>query len=76
MQDNTSTSAVDQDDEKAVRDLIDRYARSAREGKKQVGWMRGTVCCRRTAEGWRIAHEHYSSPFDPQSMKMLTDLEP
>lgn len=46
------------------------------DGNKQVGWMRATVCCRRTADGWRIAHEHYSSPFDPQSMKMLTDLEP
>ncbi len=154
MQDNTGTGAVDRDDEKAIRELIERYARSAREGrlddimalytpdvvafdaiaalqfkgadayrdhwemclkfippggemilevhdpavsiggdiafvhylsrcgcidaegKKQVGWMRATVCCRRTAAGWRIAHEHYSSPFDPQSMTMLTDLEP
>lgn len=45
-------------------------------GKKQVGWMRATVCCRNTAEGWRIAHEHYSTPFDPQTLKITESLEP
>lgn len=46
------------------------------KGEEQVGWMRATVCCRRTPDGWRIAHEHYSMPFDPQTMKMAENLEP
>ncbi|MCW8126031.1 YybH family protein [Microbulbifer halophilus] len=46
------------------------------KGNEQTGWMRGTVCLRRLKGQWRIAHEHYSAPFDPESMKALTDLEP
>lgn len=26
-------------------------------------WVRSTVCCRDTAEGWKIVHEHSSVPF-------------
>lgn len=46
------------------------------QGNEQAGWMRATVCCRRLADGWRIAHEHYSAPFDPESGKALTELLP
>ena len=45
-------------------------------GKEQTGWMRATVCCQKTANGWRICHEHYSAPFDPETMMMMTDLKP
>lgn len=46
------------------------------QGNEQAGWMRATVCCRKLGEGWRIAHEHYSAPFDPESCKALTNLSP
>lgn len=46
------------------------------EGQERAGWMRATMCCRRTPSGWRIAHEHHSMPFDPQTNEMLGDLEP
>lgn len=46
------------------------------QGNEQAGWMRATVCCRRLAQGWRIAHEHYSAPFDPESGKALLELLP
>lgn len=46
------------------------------KGQEQIGWMRATVCCRNTADGWRIVHEHYSSPFDPQTMKVTENLHP
>ena len=46
------------------------------KGEGQVGWMRATVCCRNTPDGWRISHEHYSSPFDPETMKVMENLEP
>jgi uncharacterized protein (TIGR02246 family) len=46
------------------------------DGKEQTGWMRATVCCRRTSAGWRIAHEHFSAPFDMETGKALLGLEP
>lgn len=46
------------------------------EGKEHLCWMRGTVCCRKTPEGWRIAHEHYSMPFDPETNQVADDLKP
>lgn len=45
-------------------------------GNEQTGWMRGTVCLRKIDGQWLIAHEHYSVPFDPESMKALTELQP
>lgn len=45
-------------------------------GEEQIGWTRGTVCLRKTDGEWRIVHEHYSMPFDPENMKVLTELEP
>jgi uncharacterized protein (TIGR02246 family) len=46
------------------------------DGKEQTGWMRVTVCCRKTAGRWLVAHEHFSAPFDPASGKALLGLEP
>ena len=46
------------------------------DGNDQTGWMRATVCCLKTASGWRISHEHYSAPFDPATMKAMNDLTP
>jgi uncharacterized protein (TIGR02246 family) len=60
----------------AFAHYVSRCGNRAADGKEQAGWMRATVCCRNTDDGWRIAHEHYSAPFDPESMQMLTDLEP
>lgn len=45
-------------------------------GTEQVGWSRGTVCLQKTDGEWRIVHEHYSMPFDPETMKILDELEP
>jgi ketosteroid isomerase-like protein len=38
--------------------------------------MRATVCCRNAGGRWRIAHEHFSAPFDMESGKALLGLEP
>ncbi|MGV0743778.1 YybH family protein [Mycolicibacterium sp. XJ870] len=27
-------------------------------------WLRSTVCCRRSDDGWQITHEHVSWPFE------------
>ncbi len=45
-------------------------------GELKTSWLRGTVGLRRGADGWRIAHEHISVPFDMQSGKALFDLTP
>ena len=45
------------------------------DGKEMAGWMRMTSCFRKQRGKWRIVHEHFSAPFDPQSDKTLW-LEP
>lgn len=45
-------------------------------GKVEMGWLRGTVCMKRTDGEWRIVHEHYSVPFDPETMKVLDNPAP
>jgi ketosteroid isomerase-like protein len=40
-------------------------------------WFRSTFGLRRTAEGWRIVHQHDSTPFHMDgSFRAATDLEP
>jgi uncharacterized protein (TIGR02246 family) len=53
-----------------------RCGATADDGKEQTGWMRVTVCLRKTSGRWAVAHEHFSAPFDPESGKALLDLAP
>jgi ketosteroid isomerase-like protein len=46
------------------------------KGEQQSGWMRVTLGLRREQGAWKIAHEHFSVPFDPMSGKALFDLQP
>lgn len=46
------------------------------DGNEEIGWVRGTVCLRRIDGRWLITHEHYSVPFDPETMKARTELQP
>jgi ketosteroid isomerase-like protein len=44
---------------------------------RQVGyWVRATVGCRRTSDGWQISHEHISLPVDFESGRAAADLAP
>lgn len=45
-------------------------------GNENVGWMRATVCLRQEKNEWKIVHEHFSSPFDPESGKAIFDTQP
>ena len=49
---------------------------SGEDGKEDTGYMRVTFCCRKTSGKWKIVHEHFSVPFDPESGKALLRLEP
>lgn len=46
------------------------------KGEEQSGWMRVSLALRREQGAWKIAHEHFSVPFDPMSGKALFDLQP
>ncbi len=45
-------------------------------GEMESAWMRFTQLLRQGRDGWRIIHEHWSAPFDPQSGKTCFDLQP
>lgn len=46
------------------------------DGQEQANWMRMTAGYRRAAGHWKIAHEHFSAPFDMESGKALFELTP
>jgi ketosteroid isomerase-like protein len=46
------------------------------KGELKSSWMRASAGYRRTADGWKAVHEHFSAPFDMESGKALFDLQP
>ena len=67
---------IEAGDDVAFGHYLLRCGGTGEDGKEQVGWMRVTVCCRKRGDRWRVAHEHFSVPFDLASGKALLDLEP
>jgi uncharacterized protein (TIGR02246 family) len=63
-------------DDMAFGHYLGRCGGTDEKGEEKAGWFRVTVCCRKTNGQWRVVHEHFSAPFDPQSGKALLDLEP
>lgn len=59
----------------AFAHALSRCGGTCSDGKEMAGWMRMTSCFRKQRGKWRIVHEHFSAPFDPQSDKTLW-LEP
>jgi len=46
------------------------------KGETQSCWMRTTACYRLVDGAWKIAHEHWSAPFDPMTGSTLFDAKP
>ncbi|MDL5593067.1 DUF3225 domain-containing protein [Pseudomonas kribbensis] len=46
------------------------------KGETQSCWMRATACYRLVGGTWKIAHEHWSAPFDPMTGSTLFDAKP
>lgn len=46
------------------------------DGNYNSSWMRVTQCFRKANGEWKIAHEHYSVPFDMKTGQPLFNLEP
>lgn len=63
---------IEQNGELAFAHYLSLCGGTDEKGETQTGWMRATVCCRKTADGWKISHEHYSSPFDPETMQIIS----
>lgn len=59
----------------AFAHALNRCGGTGPDGKEMAGWMRMTSCLRKHDGRWRIVHEHFSAPFDPQSNAALW-LEP
>lgn len=65
----------------AVGDLatchyLHRCAGVDEKGEGQACWMRATVVWRRQDGDWKIIHDHYSAPFDPESGQAMMGLVP
>ena len=67
---------IEAGDRVAFGHCLVRCGTTAETGKEQTGWLRGTVCCRKSSGRWMVAHEHFSVPFEPESGKALLGLEP
>ncbi len=50
---------------------LNRCGGTGPDGKEMSGWMRMTTCLRKQHGEWRVMHEHFSAPFDPESNKAL-----
>ncbi|MDO9596759.1 MAG: nuclear transport factor 2 family protein [Azoarcus sp.] len=62
-------------EELAFAHALNRCGGTGPDGKEMSGWMRMTAGYQKQHGRWRIVHEHFSAPFDPQSDKALW-LEP
>ncbi|MCW5725168.1 MAG: SgcJ/EcaC family oxidoreductase [Maricaulaceae bacterium] len=51
----------------AVAHFVVACASPGPDGEEQIAYSRGTQVWRRTADGWRIAHEHFSMPFNHET---------
>jgi ketosteroid isomerase-like protein len=68
--------AIEAGDDIAFGHYLVRCGAVGEDGKEDTGYMRATFCCRKRSGAWKIAHEHFSAPFDPESGKALCRLEP
>jgi ketosteroid isomerase-like protein len=53
-----------------------RIAGTLKSGTRTERWLRATMCFRKIAGTWRIAHDQVSAPLDLESGKALLNLEP
>jgi len=55
---------------------LNRCGATRENGEDSTSWMRVTVGFRKIDGRWKVVHEHFSAPFDPESGKALFDLQP
>ncbi|MEO8393371.1 MAG: nuclear transport factor 2 family protein [Chloroflexota bacterium] len=56
--------------------LLHRTSGTMKNGREVDYWVRATLCCQRSDQGWLITHEHISLPVDPRTWSAVLDLVP
>ncbi len=56
--------------------MLIRASGTLKNGQEVGYWVRATVCCQRSSQGWLITHEHISLPVDFKSGSAVMDLAP
>jgi ketosteroid isomerase-like protein len=62
-------------DDVAFGHSLNRITGTSKDGKKNDGWVRFTVCFRKIDGNWLIVHDHVPVPLDPASGKASLNLE-
>jgi uncharacterized protein (TIGR02246 family) len=62
-------------DDVAFATALNRCGGTGENGEEKAGWMRMTTGYRKTHGKWMIVHEHFSAPFDMETLKVL-DVKP
>jgi uncharacterized protein (TIGR02246 family) len=56
--------------------LLHRTSGTLKNGREVGYWVRATLCCQRSNQGWLITHEHISVPVDPTTRSAVMDIVP
>jgi ketosteroid isomerase-like protein len=60
----------------AVAYMLIRASGTLKDGREVGYWVRATISCKRSNQGWFITHEHISLPFDFERGRVAMDLVP
>jgi ketosteroid isomerase-like protein len=60
----------------AFASMLIRASGTLQNGREVSYWVRATVSCQRSDQGWLIVHEHVSVPVDIASGRAVMDLVP
>lgn len=60
----------------AAAHMLHGTSGTLKDGRDVAYWVRATVCCQRSDQGWLITHEHVSLPVDIRSGTAVLDLVP
>ena len=58
-------------DDVAFATALTRCGGTGENGEEKTGWMRMTAGYRQTHGQWKVVHEHFSAPFDMETLKVL-----
>jgi ketosteroid isomerase-like protein len=64
------------DEHVAFAHWLNRCGGADETGEVKASWMRASAGYRKTDDGWKAVHEHFSAPFDMASGKALFELQP
>jgi uncharacterized protein (TIGR02246 family) len=62
-------------DDVAFATALTRCGGTEENGEEKTGWMRMTAGYRKMNGKWTVVHEHFSAPFDMETLKVL-DVQP